>query len=137
MINNTQEAQFKMWLRINPDSFDPEPIIESLREYEELWRGAIMDRSGHVFLERIKRPVIEHDLVSSIDLIKLRDIGDDHWNVDTMFILASGVDDVKLELLATTWGADEVSWLDWETDIGFDIGSRPTSKFKVLRVWWD
>jgi len=57
--------------------------------------------------------------------------------VDTLLILASGEDDDALWPLASTWQADELTWLDQDQAASMfgasyiDIGGR------VLVVWWD
>jgi len=108
-----QDLQFKLMKSASFNSFNGEQVVEDLLAHENLWKGAIMDRAGYN---------------QEIDFIKLRDIEEGEWNVDTLYIKSSHIDDEKLELLAKTWEADEVAWE--EVDLG---GPRE----KVLRVWWD
>ena len=131
-INRVQELQLELIKNMGFNSFNGDKVVKDLIRYKELWEGVIMDREVGLSKKDIKR-----DFISCIDLIKLRDISDDYWNVDTLFILSSRKDDEKLELLAKSWDADEVDWLT-KKELGdtHDIGESPTNK-KILRVWWD
>ena len=104
------------------NEFDGALVVESLLEHRDLWRGVVMDRSAYQ---------------APIDLIKLRDIEHGYWNVDTVFVLSSGVDDAQLEQLANTWAADEVDWYEGEA-AGLLLGAWGTQPPpRILRVWWD
>lgn len=70
-----------------------------------------------------------------IDLIKLRDISDDRWNVDTLFLLPQDGKADELMQLAETWGADEIDWIEGrEADNLLGVGGYNR---RILRVWWD
>lgn len=93
----------------------------------DLWEGVIMDRASY---NEPDGAAYE----SRIDLIKLRDISEGHWNVDTVYILTTEENAEALEALARKWDADEVDF------IGADRAARLLGgggKNKVLRVWWD
>ena len=125
MINEVQKLQFELMKIATFNSFDGKEVVKDLEDNQDLWTGAIMKRN---------------------DLIPLRDIHDNYWNVDTLYILASDKDNSRLELLARSWSADEVDWLSQKDLEGHcekcysnntSIGSYPADKYKVLRVWWD
>lgn len=118
-INKIQMLQFELIKESSFNSFDGKQVVNDLLKNRDLWRGVIMDREGY----------------HSIDLIKLRDIEDEVWNVDTIFILCSGKDDNKLLELTKSWEADEVSFMD-EAEASNCLGtSHPNGK--ILKVWWD
>jgi hypothetical protein len=101
------------------NEFDRPRVVRDLRAHRRLWCGVVMDRLG------------------SGQLIKLRDIDQDIWNVDTVYILSSRVDDAALTRLARRWHADDVSWLS-HADTSDLLGeSDPQHRRRVLLVWWD
>lgn len=116
-MSKVQELNFELMKLASFNEFDGEAVVKSLTEHSDLWSGAVMGRFGYS------------------ELIQLRDIPNNSWNVDTLMILSSGEDDQKLEELAKTWGADEVDWLSVE-QTEQQLGSYP-AKHKVLRIWWD
>ncbi len=118
MANKIQELQFELMKLASFNEFDGDMVVESLKSHEELWRGVIMDRAG------FNSPDAK-DYSEAIDLIKLRDIEDEYWNIDTIYIKPVEGKEKELEELAKSWGADEVDWIE-KTDAG-----------KVLRVWFD
>ena len=121
-----QDLQFELMERSSFNEFDGEQVVKDLKENDELWSGVIIDRAG--YSSRY------HENTEPIDLIKLRDIGDDVWNADTVYILTTGENDDRLELIASKWEADEVDWIEGEPAgamLGSNVGHR------VLRVWWD
>lgn len=131
-ISDMQLLQFNIMRHSSFNEFDGDRVVDSLIANRRLWRGVVMDRAGHTGMN--PRPI-----ESVICLIKLRDIEDDVWNVDTVFILPSGVDDNALFQLAESdeWAADEVDWIVGREaqsmlgSYGADVPSR------ILRVWWD
>jgi hypothetical protein len=72
------------------------------------------------------------------DLIKLRDLPDGRWNVDTLYILTREEHQFALAQLVRTWQPDLTRWLgrsEAADEMGFaddDLGDR-----RVLAVWWD
>src|SRR5258708_7624536 len=66
---SVQEIQLELMRRKQFNSFDGPKIVASLRQHRSLWRAVLMDRSG------------------GMDLIKLRDLPDNYWNVDELFIM--------------------------------------------------
>lgn len=120
-----QELQFQLMRQASFNSFDGEKVVKSLLKHKDLWRGVIMDRAGYAGIDY-------SPYSACIDLIKLRDIEDNLWNVDTVYILPKEGKEKELEKLAKTWGADEVDYEDG------DLGTSGAGvNNKVLRVWWD
>lgn len=129
-----QELQFELMERASFNGFDGEKVVASLQNHSNLWRGVVMDRAYY-------GEANEHGWVSGgVNLIKLRDIKDNYWNVDTLFILPTQGKETELELLAQEWGADEVDWVGGEEACrmlgSYSPEGRSNSK-AILRVWWD
>ena len=124
MINEIQKLQFELMRKATFNGFDGNVVVDSLEDklHQELWEGVIMDREGY----------------GHIDLIKLRDIQNGFWNIDTLFILCKKGKEKEVELLALrNWNADEVEVLSLEdTQKLMGIGSRE-DKRRIVRCWWD
>jgi hypothetical protein len=67
-------------------------------------------------------------------LIKLRDLDQNSWNADTVYVLSSGADDRALARIARTWHADALQWVGGAAASLLLGDSRP---FRILEVWWD
>lgn len=119
-MNEIQEIQLKLIRLSSFNSFDGNKVADSLIANKYLWEGAIITRLN--------------------DLICLRDIKDDCWNVDTLYILPEKGFEEELKDLAGNWDADEINWIggeeasrllgEWSSDL--ENNSRI-----ILSVWWD
>lgn len=120
-----QELNFELMKRGSFNGFDGDKIVKSLQSHPELWIGAIMVQESY----------------GEQNLIPLRDLNhyllDDIWNVGTLFITAKQGKELELKKLASSdeWNADEVDFIK-EPKLSSMLGTSST-KFKVLRVWWD
>lgn len=101
-----QDLQLEIIRRTSFNGFDGELIHAGLLKYWDLWRAVILSEQGD-------------------GLIRLRDLWDNHWNANTLFINANSVEDAeKLAVLGSfEWNADEAV-------VGMD------TKVSV-RLWWD
>jgi len=118
------------------NDFDGEQVVKDLKANRDLWRGAVMDRGAYSAAYQYSKEGMKAHL-EPIDLIKLRDI-QEGWNVDTLYIRPVIGREKDLEMLARTWGADEVSWIAPEkaqTLLGGTLDK--VGDFGILRVWWD
>ena len=100
------------------NSFDGPRVVRDLRNHRRLWCGVVMETGDG-------------------SLLDLRDIGGNIWNVDTVYILSSGADDVALARLAQHWSADARTWVsgsDAEKLLG---EAGPRFHARILEVWWD
>ena len=70
------------------------------------------------------------------DLIKLRDLDKNIWNVDTLDVLSSGADDNALRRLASGWHADSVDWISG-SEADKLLGQWGAGRQRILEVWWD
>lgn len=119
-MNIVQDLQFGLMREASFNGFDGQAVVDSLQANPDLWEGVVMDRADYYYRDggdkRHQEPV---------DLIKLRDIGAGHWNVDTVYILPVEGKEQEIENLARTWGADEIDWMQ-----NMHVG-------RYLRVWFD
>lgn len=127
MPNPVQKVVFDLMKLSSFNNFDGESVVKLLEENEKLWTGAIWGRfDGYA------------------ELIPLRDIGENIYNADTLYILATKAGDAELELLVSkNFDADEVDYLS-NSEASSKLGSygseardNPDGKSRVLRVWWD
>ena len=117
-VNKIQKLQFALMKEASFNGFLGEQVVDDLLSHKDLWKGVVMDRLD--------------------DLIKLRDISDGYWNVDTLFILPSGKDNAKLATLAANWNADEIDWIEGdEAQRLLGVGGSTYKGLRILRVWWD
>src|SRR5437879_13585540 len=75
-----QEIQLELIRRTKFNAFDGERIYASLIKHRAYWQAVLLDRPG---LANYERP--RHLLM--MGLIKLRDLDDNIWNADQLFIL--------------------------------------------------
>ncbi len=115
-ISKIQAIQFELIRRSSFNSFNGVRVTRDLLRHRQLWCGAIMDRLG------------------DDALIKLRDMGANDWNVDTLYLLSSGANDRSLSALARHWQADEIRWVTGRAASEL-LGT--SGSFRILEVWWD
>ena len=114
MANVTQKLQFALMKKASFNNFNGDRIVDDLINNEELWIAAIMDRS---------------------DLIKLRDLEDDMWNVDTLYILFPDDQKINLYSIVNEWNYDSIEILE-KKDAARHLGtSHPQGK--IMKIWWD
>lgn len=131
-LNAVQALQFELMKLASFNRFNAKEVIESLLNNRDWWESCFMIRDA--FLEPVFHwpPSMKH---ANSDLIPLRDINDNHWNVDTLYIIVNNGNEKNIKKLAKEWNCDEVYVLP--TKIAeLRIGSYPFDK-KVLSVWWD
>lgn len=127
---SVQEIQLELLRRTEFNALDGERVYASLLRNRHLWLAAVLDRQG---LANYAKP---GDLLMS-GLIKLRDLPDNHWNADTLFVLTETMEQAQ-ELARTV---EEEDWgglvrVDEDPDaIGGALGTR--EEFGLLSVWWD
>ena len=77
---SVQDIQLELLRRTQFNALDGERVHASLVKHRNLWLGTLLDRPG---VANYAEP--GHLLMSG--LIKLRDLSDNSWNADTLFIL--------------------------------------------------
>ncbi len=126
-----QEIQIELIRRTKFNTFDGETVCELLRLHRKLWRAALFDRPG---LPNYAEPT--RLLMSG--LIKLRDLEDDIWNIDTLFVLTQTIDAARE--LATAFEESNTGAMpsvhDDQREIDMALGTG-RQEFGILTVWWD
>lgn len=126
-----QDIQLELLRRTNFNALEGERIYNSLLRHRHLWRAALLDRPGVA-------NYAEPGLLLMSGLIKLRDLDDNIWNADTLFILTPSRQDA--ERLAQIieeedWGGEVRAFTDQkEMDMALGMGRQ---EYGLLSVWWD
>lgn len=126
-INPIQKLNLELIRLSTFNEMNGEKVVKDLLAHQDLWRGVVMDRADYNLGGQF------NTTGEMICLIKLRDIEDGYWNVDTLYILPKEGKEKELERLAKGWNADEVDYEgeEWSRK---HLGG---GKGNVLRVWWD
>jgi hypothetical protein len=123
-----QEIQLELMRRWQYNAFDGERVTASLLKHSALWQAVMMDR--FCFSKPGKLP--------SIGLIKLRDLPDNIWNVDTLYVLTASAENAhRLAAIieAEDWGGMALVHDD-EEDVQSALGGGEPGQ-AVVSVWWD
>ena len=127
---SAQDIQLELLRRSCWNALDGERVYASLMEHRALWLAALLDRPG---VANYARP----GLLLMCGMIKLRDLPDNFWNADTLYILTE-TPAQALELARIVeeedWGGEVVVYKDQE-DIGRALGT--SEEYGLLSVWWD
>jgi hypothetical protein len=115
-VTKIQAIQLDLLRRSSFNNLDGTKVARALLNNRRLWCGALIDRLG------------------SDALIKLRDLDENVWNVDTLYVLSSGANDRMLTRLARRWHPDAMSWVSGAAASRLLGDNRPA---RILEVWWD
>src|SRR5436305_15244579 len=77
-----QEIQLELIRRTKFNAFDGERIYASLMKHRALWQAVLLDRPGLANYEQPGRLLMA-------SLIKLRDLDENLWNADQLFMLTA------------------------------------------------
>ena len=110
---NTQELQFELMKKASFNNFHADQVVGDLKANTHLWDAALMDRCS---------------------LITLRDLAEDIWNVDTLYILTS-MKSEQLYELARAWNPSSLRWI--EGDEATEMLDAYVSGDYILCVWWN
>lgn len=129
---SVQDIQLELLRRTIFNDMNSEKVVASLLKHRDLWTAALLDRPGVA-------NYAEPSLLLTAGLIKLRDLPDNIWNADTLFILTPTRD--KARQLARViegedWGGGMVHVDEdrKETDSALGMGRL---EYGLLSVWWD
>jgi hypothetical protein len=128
---SVQEVQLELLRRTKFNAFDGEQVAASLLFHRELWLAVLLDRPGVANYAEPSRLLIS-------GLIKLRDLPDDFWNADTLFILTgTHVQAREIARLAEEedW-AGEVYVYENQDEIDRALGTG-RDEYGLLSIWWD
>ena len=128
---SVQDIQLELLRRTTFNALDGERVVASLRKHRRLWLAVLLDRPG---VPNYARP----GFLLTAGLIKLRDLPDNLWNADTLFVLTpTKAAAEQLAKVAETddWGGEVQVYTDQEDiDSALGTGRQP---FGLMSVWWD
>jgi|SRR5450759_1859077 len=110
---NTQELQFELMKKASFNNFHAEQVIRDLKANTHLWDAALMDQPN---------------------LIKLRDLPEDIWNVNTLYIL-TGIKSDQLSELARLWNPSSLRWIEGD-EASIRLGAYVSGDY-ILCIWWN
>ncbi|MBI4789564.1 MAG: hypothetical protein HY782_21245 [Chloroflexi bacterium] len=119
-----QEIHLELIRRSQHNNFDGEDVLADLLAHREDWQAVLFDTHGLSGHSGMSGP------------IKLRDMAENLYNVDTLYILAVSQNSAeRLAALAEPWMADTVRIYDQEeTD---DLLGGADENLCVVEMWWD
>ena len=126
-----QEIQLELLRRTRFNALDGERVAASLLAHRELWLAVLLDRAGVPDYSKPSRLLV-------LGLVKLRDLPDNFWNADTLFVQTE------------TWAqAGELARIAEEEDWGGEVCVHKSQEeidralgtgrdeYGLLTVWWD
>ena len=127
---SVQAIQLELIRRTEYNAMDGERVVESLFRHRGLWQAAMLDRLGFCDYTRPR------DLRPSA-FIKLRDLPQNHWNADTLYLLTKDVPTARglARVIAEEDWAGEVQVYDDSDEIGRALGGNDEKG--IVSVWWD
>jgi hypothetical protein len=129
---SVQDIQLELIRRTRFNSMHGERIVASLLRHRDLWLAVLLDRPG---LADYTKP----DRLLMAGLIKLRDLPDNLWNADMLFVLTQTGEQARmLARIAEEeeWVADVVRVHENQQEIDRALGTG-RGQYGLLSVWWD
>ncbi len=122
-----QDLHLELLRRVKRNLLDGERVANDLLAHRDLWHAVLLDTLG-----------LDGDGVGFAQLIKLRDMKGNFYNVDTLYVLAvSEAAAQKIAEYEEAWRADATEILDLEKTEkalgahGFD------DHLRIVEMWWD
>jgi hypothetical protein len=128
---SVQEIQLELLRRTRFNALDGERVCASLLKHRDLWLAALLDRPGVADYTQPGRLLIA-------GLIKLRDLPDNIWNVDTLFLLTPThreADELARIAEEEDWGGEVRVYRD-QAEIDRALGTG-RDDYGLVSVWWD
>ncbi|MGG6270900.1 hypothetical protein ACQ4M3_41420 [Leptolyngbya sp. AN03gr2] len=119
-----QEIAIAQLINASSGRFDAAQVLRDLEAHRSLWRSFLM---GRPFLR------CDREGLPSCGLLPLRDL-EQHWNLDTLYILAQSEASVALLLqMADAWGCEvgQYSLEQAERLLGTGLPAP------IIWAWWD
>ncbi len=129
---SVQDIQLELIRRTRFNAMHGERIVASLLRHRDLWLAVLLDQPG---LPNYAEP----SLLLASGLIKLRDMPDNLWNADTLFILTrTGEQARRLARIIEEedWVGDVVRVCDNQREIDQALGTG-RREYGLVTVWWD
>jgi hypothetical protein len=128
-ISDMQRTQLELLRSVRYNELDGEKVVNDLLAWRDMWYGVIADRFA------LARP--RDAAYQVINLIKLRDLPRNYWNVDTVFIWTTDAHvDTLIERIKKRWRADDVGVFDRD-EAEESLGYGPLRDDRLIYVWWD
>ena len=126
-----QDIQLELIRRRRFNDFDGERICQLLLDHRSLWTAVLLDRLGQLHFEKPGN-------IPMGGLIKLRDLADNFWNTDSLFVLThtpaqAKVLEAAFEESGTGAMPRVIDNLE-ESDMALGMGRQV---YGLLKVWWD
>ncbi len=127
---SVQDIQLELLRRTKFNALDGERVAASLLAHRDLWLAALPDRPG-------VPNYAEPGLLLTAGLIKLRDLPDNYWNADTLFVLTRTHEQARqlARIAEEDWGG-EVRVFDDQKEIDRALGTG-RQEYGLMSVWWD
>jgi hypothetical protein len=126
-----QDIQLELLRRTRFNDMNGEKVAGCLLKHRHVWLAALLDRPG---IANYAEP--SHLLMSG--LIKMRDLPDNIWNADTLFLLTptrkQAEDLARIAEEEDWYGEVHVFRNQQEIDRALGIGRQ---EYGLLSVWWD
>ena len=116
-ISEAQQIQLDIIAHTNFNFFEGRKIVELLKANHKMWRAVLLP----------------------LDFISLRDMDDDWWHADTLYIYPEDGYQFQLEeLVREQFNADEIQWIGGSTAANM-LGTTEVKdkSFVILEIWWD
>lgn len=116
-ISKAQRFQLDLISRTNFNFFDGKKIVELLKENRKMW----------------------HSVYLPLNSISLRDLEENRWHADTLYIYAENSWQFSLEeLVREQFGADEIQWISGSSaEDMLGVSELERTSDAILSVWWD
>jgi hypothetical protein len=127
---SVQEIQLELLRRTRFNALDGERVCASLLRHRHLWLAALLDGPGVRNYAAPGEPALS-------GLIKLRDLPENFWNTDTLFILTPAVRQARelARIIEEEDWAGEVQVYENQEQIGRALGT--SREYGLVSVWWD
>jgi hypothetical protein len=128
---SVQDIQLELLRRTSFNALDGDKVCASLLRHRHLWLATLLDRPG-------VPNYTEPGLLLTSGLIKLRDLPDNLWNADTLFILTrtrAQARELTRIIRDEDWGG-EVQVYERQEEIDRALGTG-RQEYGLLSVWWD
>mgnify|MGYP001608450415 CR=1 FL=1 len=116
-ISKAQKFQLDLIARTNFNFFNGKKIVELLKENRRMWRSVLLP----------------------LDVLSLRDLEDNWWHADTLYIYAEeGWQHSLEELVREQFHADEVHWVGGSSAADMlGVSRLERTSNVILSAWWD
>jgi hypothetical protein len=126
-----QEIQLELLRRSSFNALDGERVVDSLLRNRDLWISFLLDRPGLANYAKPSRLLM-------MGLIKLRDLPDNLWNADMLFVLTpTHAQAQELARIAEEedWAGEVCVYKD-QDEIDNALGTG-RDEYGLMSVWWD